>query len=176
MEGRKLTEETAKRLKALREQKGISHKTLSEALKEHYNIRASKGTLIAYEVADENHSQSNSFRGMSIERLFYLSQFYNVSADYILGLTDDNSKKTIAVDDLGLSSEACAVLRDLKQEGTDGSIQRLALKALSKVITLSSLIYVGVQYQQYLIAQEDYKNRAQQQWPSHAHERSREWC
>ena len=158
MEGKKLTAETARRLKELREQKGISHKYLSETLKEQYNIHASKGTLIAYEVADENHSQSNSFRGMSIERLFYLSQFYNVSADYILGLTDDKSQKPIAMDELGLSGEAVTELKEIKRS-SHSEEDRAFLGLLSKIIVDCSPVALREAYINYCAFREMYEKR-----------------
>ena len=47
-----------------------------------------------YEVATEHHSTPFKNLGMRVEYLAALASFYNVSADYILGLTDIRSPST----------------------------------------------------------------------------------
>ena len=84
---------TAKRLKELRNSKNLSHEKLSEELKQN-GIEISIQALKDYEVVNEFHSKFNSTKGMSIEKLFGLAKFYNVSTDYLLGLTDIKSADT----------------------------------------------------------------------------------
>lgn len=74
----------ATRLKQLREEAGLSHQKLSEQL----STTISRDSLMNYEVANEHHSSSFKNLGMSVKNLYALAAFYNVSADYILGLTD----------------------------------------------------------------------------------------
>ncbi len=80
----------ARRLKELRESKQLSHLILSEKLFEKCGIRISDKQLMYYEAAakDPYHTKADSPSGMSAKNLFALSQFYGVSTDYILGLTD----------------------------------------------------------------------------------------
>ncbi|MCI7727893.1 MAG: hypothetical protein MSH58_12305 [Clostridiales bacterium] len=96
----------AKRLKELREEKKLSHISLSKALKEQYGIDISRDSLMCYEVSDPHHTKAYKNEGMRVEYLRCFSEFYDVSSDYLLGLTDDRNKKPSAVDDLGLSELA----------------------------------------------------------------------
>lgn len=79
---------TALRLKQLREEKGLSHQKLSEALSEQFDVTVSRDSLMNYEVATPNHSSAYKNLGMRIEYLHALASFYGVSADYLLGFTD----------------------------------------------------------------------------------------
>lgn len=82
---------TAKRLKELRETnkgKKLSHEKLHEELKK-LNINVSVQSLKDYEVTDVYHSKFRATKGMSIETLYNLAEFYNVSVDYILGISDN---------------------------------------------------------------------------------------
>lgn len=81
----------AARLKQLREEHGLSHQKLSDTLDEMLDISISKDSLIKYEVATEHHSTPFKNLGMRVESLTALASFYNVSTDYILGLTDIRS-------------------------------------------------------------------------------------
>ena len=77
-----------KRLKALRESKGISHVALRDELRKKYDIDISRDSLINYEVSDKEHPKAFKNDGMRVEYLRYLADFYGVSTDYLLGLTD----------------------------------------------------------------------------------------
>lgn len=81
----------ADRLKKLRESKGLSHERLSSALSVQYGISISSDSLMNYEVSGEFHSKKYKNLGMRVEYLRYFSDFYNVSTDYLLGLTDTQS-------------------------------------------------------------------------------------
>lgn len=79
-----LSEIMAYRLKQYRG--ALSHVALKNALEAKYNgFSISKDSLINYEKANSD-KQPNI--GMSVEKLYYLSDFYGVSADYLLGKTD----------------------------------------------------------------------------------------
>lgn len=93
---------TKQRLKELREKKGISHETLSQILKDEYNINISGQRLRDYEITDVYHSKYQSTKGMRIEYLYSLAKYFNVSTDYLLGLTDS---KAINIDDRKISDK-----------------------------------------------------------------------
>ncbi len=76
------------RLKALRTEKGLSHETLSNALKEKYQISISTDSLQNYEVSEPNHSKSRKNLGMRIEYLRAFADYYGVSTDYLLGISE----------------------------------------------------------------------------------------
>lgn len=82
------------RLKALRNEKGISHETLRKALTEKYEIDISVDSLKNYEVSTAAHSKAYKNNGMKVEYLRCLADFYGVSADYLLGLSDVRSPDT----------------------------------------------------------------------------------
>lgn len=84
----------AKRLKKLREEKGLSHEKLSKAIDEEYNKSISKNSLINYEVSATYHQNFRSNIRMSAETLLYLADFYEVSADYLLGRVDIKTPET----------------------------------------------------------------------------------
>ncbi len=81
----------ADRLKQLRETKKLSHEKLSKILSEKYGIKISSDSLMNYEVSEENHSKSYKNLGMRVEYLYCLADFYGVSADWILGISDVKS-------------------------------------------------------------------------------------
>lgn len=69
----------AKRLKELREEKGLNQKECAEKL----NI--SRGSISFYE---------NGERLPDIETIYNMAKFFNVSADYLIGLTDISTADT----------------------------------------------------------------------------------
>lgn len=101
----------AKRLKELREEKKLSHVSLSKALKERYDIDISRDSLMCYEVSDPHHTKAYKNEGMRVEYLRCLADFYGVSSDYLLGFTNDRNKEPSAVDELGLSEKAVNEIR-----------------------------------------------------------------
>ena len=62
------------RLRAAREERGISQKTVAELLE-----------VTRTQISD----MENGKTGTSLVRLVTLAEFYHVSADYLLGITDD---------------------------------------------------------------------------------------
>ncbi len=64
------------RLSAIRESKGISRKEVTELLK-----------VTRTQVSDIENGKS----GTNLDRFYQLCEFYQVSADYLLGITDDPS-------------------------------------------------------------------------------------
>lgn len=82
----------AQRLKQLREERGLSHERLSKALLEEYGIKISADSLINYEVAVQHHSKFGKNQGMRVEFLQAFSEFYDVSTDYLVGISNIRSR------------------------------------------------------------------------------------
>lgn len=103
----------AQRLKQLREEREISHDRLSKTLSEQFGVKISSDSLINYEVADPNHSKAGKNNGMRVEYLRILAEFYEVSSDYLLGLSDirsPNLSTISATQATGLSEENMSAL------------------------------------------------------------------
>ncbi len=100
------------RLKMLREEKGLSHETLSSV------TGISKDTLIKYEKIDEYNTSFGANKGMRIDFAVSLSRFYNTSTDYILCNTDIKSPD-VTIGDIcektGLRENAIVRLIKLKE-------------------------------------------------------------
>ena len=96
----------AKRLKELRKDKHLSHDELAEIMKG----SPSRNSLLNYEKIDNTKNDNLNIQGL---KLSALADFYDVTADYILGLTDDPARKPSAVDDLKLSPDAVKVIKKL---------------------------------------------------------------
>jgi len=109
-------ETLAERLSDLRKPKGKTLYTfegLSLAIEKKTGIRITASALQQYENS-ENHKRPNA------EFLYALAKFYNVTSDYLLGLTDCTSpkeEKQAAGKRLGLSSDAQEVLEYHEQNG-----------------------------------------------------------
>ena len=109
----------AERLKALRESRGLSHEKLSIAISQQYGDNTepsedkrliSRDSLINYEKA------SGKNLGMRAEHLMRLANFYGVSTDYLIGLTDKKTPDTTAqgvIDYTGLSEENVKTLHEM---------------------------------------------------------------
>lgn len=85
------------KLRKLRENKGISQISFAKG------IGITKSTASLYERGDNV---------PDIKTLAKIAQFYNVSSDYLLGLTKDPTPKPAAANDLGLSPAAINILRE----------------------------------------------------------------
>lgn len=99
-----------KRLKELREKMGLSQEKLRAELHEKYNSAddgkkeyakkrnkgsiISKDSLIKYEKTDEFVPDPYANGGMNVEYVRYFADFYGVSADYLIGLSDIASADT----------------------------------------------------------------------------------
>lgn len=81
----------AERLKQLREEKGLSHEKLSKTLFDQYGVKISSDSLMNYEVADKNHTKAYKNQGMRVEYLRCLCDFFKVSTDYLLGISNVRS-------------------------------------------------------------------------------------
>lgn len=132
----------AQRLRALRTQRGFSYESLSKTLAERYGIDISVDSLKNYEVITAHHKKAYKNLGMRVEYLWAFADFYEVSADYLLGRTNDPTPKPAVVDDLGLSPQVVDWLRGFKtasQPDEYGHIHRDSL--LSNVNVLFEHTY-----------------------------------
>lgn len=98
MDKKQFSIKMGERLKRLRKTRGLSHERLQAAILEKYGEKISKDSLINYEVVDENHTKRFKNNGMRVEYLRCFSDFYHVSADYLLGLSDIESVDTTTRD------------------------------------------------------------------------------
>lgn len=85
--------ETARRLKELRDDSNFSRETVIDKLTSpEYGLKnLSRDMLARYELEDIYHSSFGATKGMSVEKLFCFAKLYNVSTDYLLGLSDVQS-------------------------------------------------------------------------------------
>lgn len=140
----------AKRLKKLRteykyigtdgKQHHLSHAVLSQRLEE-FGVSVSVSTLKNYEAPAINSSKALSNTGMNIKTLSALAKLYNVTADYILGLSDVPSisvSKQQAAKTTGLSERAIDRVKYLMQH--KGSKEAKAFNTLLGRGELTSLL------------------------------------
>ena len=112
---------TARRLRELRLEKGFSSvEKVANTLSERYGAGFSKDTLGNYERICDDASTRTNAGGMPIRTVYCLSEFYGVSVEYILGLSDNRTKDTelaAVCEYTGLSEECISCLRH-KREST----------------------------------------------------------
>ena len=114
----------AKRLKDLRTKKGLSCKELKDALFNEYGINISRDSLMSYEIQTEHHSKIKDGKypnlNMGVEYLNAFAQFYAVSTDFLLGLSDvptNDPQAAAAAGYTGLTVEAIKTLAFHKKFG-----------------------------------------------------------
>lgn len=141
---------TAVRLKKLRTSNNLSHEKLSHELEERYGIKISTDSLKVYEVTNPGSPRYGKIAGMRIEYLLCLADFYNVSADYLLGKTDKPSINTVvrSVEEMtDLSPEAITKLHIDKDTQSNLYIDFLnALIVHDSLDNLASLVYTYLQH------------------------------
>lgn len=120
----------ADRLVNLRESRGVTQQTLADELK------ITRQSLSLYEKAE---------RTMNIDLLVKIAQYFNVSADYLLGLNDnattDIELKAVC-DYTGLSEEAIQKLSSEKSEGFGERMDILSwLISQEYALELCNLLY-----------------------------------
>lgn len=109
----------ATRIKTLRKSKNLSHQTLANELTQKYNIKISKDSLIQYEITDEYHAKWDKVKGMNIEYLYCIADYFKVSTDYLLGNTPNptqNKNLDAVCNYTGLSEKAIESLVILKNK------------------------------------------------------------
>lgn len=146
----------AQRLKELRNENGLSHESLRKALMEKYEIDISVDSLKNYEVSKTPHVKAYKNDGMRVEYLRCLADFYNVSADYILGISDiksaDKGIQTI-IKNTGLSEESATVLHALymaNNENFDSSMIKSVLPIPSNFSSEGDYRYVAALGQSFI--------------------------
>lgn len=110
---------TATRLKSLRQARGLSHERLSKEISNRYQVKISSDSLMNYEVTDQFHSNALKNQGMRIEYLRCLSDFYGVSSDYILGISDIKPSDITAqavIDYTGLTDDCVIALHTMHED------------------------------------------------------------
>lgn len=110
----------AQRLKDLRTERGLSHESLRKALMEKYEIDISVDSLKNYEVSKVPHAKAYKNEGMRVEYLRCLADFYGVSSDYLIGLSDaktSDPRATSAMEYTGLSEEITVLLHTISMLG-----------------------------------------------------------
>ncbi len=88
------------KLKDLRIERGLSLQELAE------QTGLSKSALGNYETDD--------YKDIAHKAIVILADFYGVSSDYLLGLTENREQHTFAVDELGLDDDTVDLLRSGK--------------------------------------------------------------
>ncbi len=86
----------------------------------------------------------------SIEALEKLSRFFNVSSDYLLGITKDPDIVPSAVDELGLSKATVNTLVEINSSRPRGSIHDYCLRFLDALVLGCSVGALGQHYEEYL--------------------------
>lgn len=113
MDRQEISFEMGSRLKSLREEKRLSYQELADILFEKYGVKVSKDSLRDYEICSGYRSKAKSLPnlGMRTEYLYILSDFYEVSSDYILGFSTHRNYKTrgITLEQIQISGEAAKV-------------------------------------------------------------------
>lgn len=101
-------------------------------------------SLKGYEVDTEDKTKTGSNKGMRIEYLYCLSDFYGVSTDYLLGISESRSRnseiRTIH-NSTGLSDNALIKLmmdKDLTDNGICASDDFSYISVLNKIIESDS--------------------------------------
>jgi len=108
----------AKKLKELRNSKGLSHEKLSTLLKNEFGLEISKQALINYEVTDEYHTKFAAGFGMNINYLKTFADFYKVSPNYLLGISkvkSGNADDEALAKRFGLGDASIRNLTSLKE-------------------------------------------------------------
>lgn len=142
----------AARLKDLRVSKGLSHEKLSKALMDKYGIRISSDSLMNYEVSEEYRTRAYANQGMRAEYLRCFADFYGVSSDYLLGISEVKSADATmqaTIKFTGLTEESIEILR-LAQKTVEtyqhvkglGSIENMNpdVKRLSDIMQQSGFV------------------------------------
>lgn len=124
-----LREQVGERITVLREARGLSQRDLSDEL-------AKLGLVVRRETITQ---WENGTRDLKTKYLTKLSEFFGVSADWLLGLTDAPERTPAAVDELGLSPDAVSYLRGLTVLRRDSSVSE-AEKRYFPISVLSAML------------------------------------
>ena len=113
--------EMGRRLKALRNAKGLSHNDLKNEFQSRYGIKISRASLLNYEIDNEFHSKADALSNlkMNAEYLNCFADFYGVSTDYLLCKTDisalDEDVQCVC-NCTGISENGVSILKRLERQ------------------------------------------------------------
>ncbi len=120
----------AKRLRDCRINAGLSHDALAKAILDKYKINISRDSLINYEVIGEKHKKFGSNMGMRLEYLIVFADFYNVSADWLLGITGIQNPEAVFQEMSQFTGLSDIALQALNTEVEENEIKTYAIDAL----------------------------------------------
>ncbi len=127
----KVTTAFATRLKALREEKGLSQDELGK------QIGISRGSISFYE---------KESRTPDIVVLDSISKFFDVSLDYLLGYSDSKTIEGVATEkEIGLSEDSIEILKRYKLRYTPDD-----MKILNSIIQSQNIMHICVLIDQYV--------------------------
>lgn len=135
------------RLKELRTSKGLTFEKLCTELQAKGLKKININSLKYYEICDEYHAKSDSVKGMRLETLFALSEFYGVSTDYILGRAKEkttNEDIKIACKVTGLSEKSIYNISNISSNiptDLDSSDMQLLINILFESKLFSQLLF-----------------------------------
>lgn len=116
---------TKERLEDLRKEKKLSFEQLSKQLAER-GVNISHTNLKNYEINDPVHPLYGRTRSMSIEYLTAFADFYDVSVEYLLGLSNSRKKEYHDISEqLGLCDKAIDELIQCKENSSSEEGQQL---------------------------------------------------
>lgn len=116
---------TKERLEDLRKEKKLSFEQLSKQLAER-GINISHTNLKNYEINDSVHPLYGRTRSMSIECLVAFADFYDVSVEYLLGLSNSRKQEYHDISEqLGLCDRAIDELVQCKENSSSEEEQQL---------------------------------------------------
>lgn len=107
----------SQRIKDLRKERGLSQEKLYEQLQAS-GIKISLNSLKYYETTEKHHTKFDQVNGMNIKFLYDLAEFFGVSTDYLLGLTETptrNEDVQKACTTTGLSEKAVLSLQSMSK-------------------------------------------------------------
>ncbi len=126
----------AQRLKDLRNERGLSHESLRKALMEKYEIDISVDSLKNYEVSKVPHAKAYKNEGMRVEYLRCLADFYGVSSDYLIGLSDAKTSDPRAISAMeytGLSEETTVLLHTISRLGENDNCNDVSVPEVVEI-------------------------------------------
>ncbi len=121
--------------------------------------------------------ESDTERSVGYDKIAALAKHYNVSSDYLLGLTDDPNLHPSAVDDLSLSPHAVKAIKDsncLVSPSIEGLNSILEYPAIKELLGLVGFLSHDIQAQ--LEAMEKYEPQdCERQYPTQSNGACYKW-
>lgn len=141
---------TKERLEDLRKEKKLSFEQLSKQLAER-GVNISHTNLKNYEINDSEHPLYGRTRSMSIEYLVAFADFYDVSVEYLLGLSNSRKREYHNISEqLGLCDTAIEALVHCKENSCrEGEPQMYVSKdtvVLNDFLTSNKTLIIDAKY------------------------------